>query len=73
MANIEFEELKCLAYGVIEENQDDYKIQDSKEELLYSLAYNDGVSALLDAIKNAFYYEKFIKKFDPEEAADDKG
>ena len=72
MAKIEFEELKCLAYEVINENQGGYKIQDPKEDMLYSLAYNDGVSGLLDAIKNKFYTEKSIKKFDPEEAADDR-
>ena len=72
MAKIEFEELKCLAYEVISDNQLNYGIQDSKEKMLFLLAYNDGVSGLLNAIENKFYTEKSIKKIDPEEAADDR-
>lgn len=41
------QKIKEVAYNLIENNQEDYSVSDDKEKLLYILAYNDGVNALV--------------------------
>lgn len=69
MAEIKLEEIRSAAFELIDENQD-FKIGDSSETLLYTLAYNDGVISLFDKLSEKFF--PTIIKFDPREAADDK-
>lgn len=69
MAKIKLEDIKNIAIDVMSENQENFKAADPSEILLYTLAYNDGVFDLLEEIENRLF--PTIKKFDPEEAADD--
>ena len=69
MAEIKLEDIKSIAIDVMGENQENFKASDPSEILLYTLAYNDGIFDLLEEIENRLF--PTIKKFDPEEAADD--
>lgn len=69
MTEMKFEDIKSAAYDVIGENQEDYKVDDPKETLLYTLAFNDGVISLLDKIESKFF--PTVKGFDPREATDE--
>ena len=69
MAEIKLEDIKSAAYDLIDENQEDYKVDDPKETLLYTLAFNDGVIHLLDKIESKFF--PTVKGFDPREATDE--
>lgn len=69
MAEIELEDIRSAAFELMDENQQDFKIGDSSETLLYTLAYNDGVLHLFDKLSGRFF--PTIKKFDPREAADE--
>lgn len=69
MAEIKLEDIKSIALDLMGENQENFKASDTSEILLYTLAYNDGIFDLLEEIESRLF--PTIKKFDPEEAADD--
>lgn len=70
MAEIKLEEIKNVALKLINKGQANFNISDSHEALLYTLAYYDGVLDLLEEIEDRLF--PTIKKFDPEEAADER-
>lgn len=67
MEKFDINEITQAAYDVIQINQSEFHTNDKDYNLLYSLAFNDGVIALADKIK-----EKILITKDPEEAADEK-
>lgn len=55
MSDIKIEDLKCIACGLIENNQGQWSTSDSKKNLLYALAFNDGALALLKEIQIRYF------------------
>lgn len=55
MSDIKIEDLKCIACGLIENNQGQWSTSDSKENFIYSLAFNDGALALLKEIQIRYF------------------
>lgn len=51
MSDIKIEDLKCFACDLMHNNQEVWRSNDPKEVLLYRLAFNDGILALLDRIQ----------------------
>lgn len=55
MSDIKIEDLKCIACGLIENNQGQWSISGSKEDFIYALAFNDGALALLKEIQIRYF------------------
>lgn len=48
---MDIQKIKEIAFELIENNQMDFSVEDSEKKLLYALAYNDGVNALVRDIE----------------------
>lgn len=42
--------IKTIAYMLLKENAEKWKIESTKDTMLYTLAYNDGVHAMADEL-----------------------
>ena len=50
MLSFETNKIKDIAYGIIKENQDTFRTDDTEVDKTYILAYNDGVLDFLTAL-----------------------
>lgn len=70
MKQISLDEIRLVAFETINENQENWSTEDNEKNMTYSLAYNDGILDLVEAIAKKLFPAPI--KFDPEEAVDDK-
>lgn len=70
MKQISLDEIRVVALETIDENQENWSTEDNEKNMTYSLAYNDGILDLVEAIAKKLFQTPI--KFDPEEAVDDK-
>lgn len=63
MLSFETNKIKDIAYGIIKENQDAFRTDDTEVDKTYILAYNDGVLDFLEALLSE-YGEGSDKKYE---------
>ena len=70
MKQISLDEIRLVAFETINENQENWSTEDNEKNMTYSLAYNDGILDLVEAIAKKLFPAPI--KFDLGEAVDDK-
>lgn len=70
MKQITLDEIRLVAFETIDEHQENWSTEDNEKSMTYSLAYNDGILDLVEAIAKKLFPTPI--KFDLGEAVDDK-